>query len=97
MLIIHLTHLLALPRPAISLEARSWPSPRWVTQLHLSYRADRGSVPDLIASIESYLAAHNDDPKPYMWTATAESILTKVQRASHTRPTGQLKLRRTTS
>ena len=40
-----------------------------------------GSVPDLIASIESYLNAHNADPKPYVWTATAESILAKVQRA----------------
>ncbi len=32
------------------------------------------SVPDLIASIEAYLNAHNADPKPYVWTATAESI-----------------------
>lgn len=40
-----------------------------------------GSVPDLIASIESYLNAHNADPKPYVWTATAESILAKVARA----------------
>jgi transposase len=40
-----------------------------------------GGVPDLIASIESYLAAYNDDPRPYVWTATAESILAKVQRA----------------
>ncbi|MDN5725024.1 MAG: IS630 family transposase [Propionibacteriales bacterium] len=40
-----------------------------------------GSVPDLISSIEDYLAAHNHDPRPYVWTATAESILTKVQRA----------------
>jgi transposase len=39
------------------------------------------SVPELIASIEEYLNAHNADPKPYVWTATAESILTKVQRA----------------
>ena len=39
------------------------------------------SVPDLIASIEAYLNAHNADPKPYAWTATAESILAKVQRA----------------
>lgn len=43
-----------------------------------------GSVPDLIASIENYLAAHNEDPKPYVWTATAESILAKVQRARAT-------------
>ncbi len=42
------------------------------------------SVPDLIASIEDYLTAHNDDPKPYVWTATAQSILAKVQRARTT-------------
>ncbi|PWU43612.1 IS630 family transposase, partial [Micromonospora globispora] len=23
---------------------------------------------------------HNDDPKPFVWTATAESILAKVRR-----------------
>ena len=38
------------------------------------------SVPDLIAAIESYLAAHNDDPRPFVWTATAEEILEKVRR-----------------
>jgi transposase len=42
------------------------------------------SVPELIASIESYLNAHNADPKPYKWTATAESILAKVRRARTT-------------
>jgi transposase len=39
------------------------------------------SVPDLIASIETYLEAHNADPRPYIWTATAESILAKIERA----------------
>jgi transposase len=39
------------------------------------------SVPDLIANIEHYLAVYNDEPKPYRWTATAESILAKIQRA----------------
>jgi transposase len=38
------------------------------------------SVPDLIAAIEAYLAAHNDDPKPFVWTATADEILEKVRR-----------------
>lgn len=38
------------------------------------------SVPDLIASIQAYLDAHNDNPKPFMWTATADDILTKVAR-----------------
>jgi len=38
------------------------------------------SVPDLIASIQEYIDAHNKDPRPYVWTATAESILAKVAR-----------------
>ena len=38
------------------------------------------SVPDLIAAIEDYLAASNDDPRPFVWTATAEEILEKVRR-----------------
>jgi transposase len=38
------------------------------------------SVPDLIAKIEEYLDAHNDDPKPFVWTATADEILAKVTR-----------------
>jgi len=38
------------------------------------------SVPDLIEKIEEYLDAHNDDPKPFVWTATAEDILAKVAR-----------------
>jgi transposase len=38
------------------------------------------SVPDLIAAIEAYLMAHNDDPKPFIWTATADDILAKVRR-----------------
>jgi transposase len=40
-----------------------------------------GSVTELIASIEEFLEATNDDPKPYVWTATAASILAKVARA----------------
>lgn len=38
------------------------------------------SVPDLIAAIEHYLEAHNDNPRPLVWTASAESILEKVAR-----------------
>lgn len=33
------------------------------------------SAPDLITVIEDYLGAHNQDPKPFIWTATADSIL----------------------
>ena len=36
--------------------------------------------PDLIASIETYLRVDNKHPKPLIWTATAESIISKVHR-----------------
>ena len=38
------------------------------------------SVNDLITAIEDYLKASNDNPKPFIWTATAEQILAKVAR-----------------
>lgn len=38
------------------------------------------SVPELIDAIETYLASHNDNPRPLVWTASAESILEKVTR-----------------
>ena len=47
-------------------------------------RGTFASVPDLIFSIQEYIDAHNEDPKPYKWTATAESILAKVARARTT-------------
>jgi hypothetical protein len=37
-------------------------------------------VNDLITAIEDYLKANNDNPKPLIWTATAEQILAKVAR-----------------
>jgi len=38
------------------------------------------SVPDLIAAIDAYLQANNANPTPFVWTATADSILEKVSR-----------------
>ena len=40
------------------------------------------SVPDLIQSIESYVATHNNKAKPYVWTATVESILEKLAKVN---------------
>ena len=40
-----------------------------------------GSVGDLIATIETFLEHRNKDPKPLLWTASAEAILDKVARA----------------
>jgi len=42
------------------------------------------SVPDLIAAIDDYLNASNDDPSPFLWTATADEIREKVQRGQAT-------------
>jgi transposase len=44
----------------------------------------RGSfynVDDLIGAITEYINQHNDDPKPFIWTASAKDILAKVKRA----------------
>jgi transposase len=44
----------------------------------------RGSffnVDDLIGAIMEYVNAHNQRPKPFIWTATANDILAKVKRA----------------
>ena len=38
------------------------------------------SVPDLEAAIAAYLESWNEDPKPFVWTATVESIWAKITR-----------------
>jgi transposase len=55
---------------------------RWFREL-TTKRLKRGSfasVPELIAAIEDYIANHNDEPKPFVWTKTAEEIIDKVKR-----------------
>ena len=42
------------------------------------------SVADLKASIEAFLQAWNQDPKPFVWTATVESIQEKLTRCRQT-------------
>jgi transposase len=44
-------------------------------------RGTFGSVGELEAAIRDYLDRHNADPKPFMWTKTAETILAKERRA----------------
>src|ERR1700682_1421455 len=39
------------------------------------------SVTELTAAISDYIDQHNENPLPYIWTATAESIIEKVGRA----------------
>ena len=38
------------------------------------------SVVDLQAAINAYLAEHNANPKPFVWTKSAEAILAKLDR-----------------
>ena len=40
------------------------------------------SVPELTAAIDAYVAHHNINPKPFIWTKTARDILQKVIRAN---------------
>jgi len=40
------------------------------------------SVPELVKTIEDYVALHNKNPKPFIWTAKASDILQKVIRAN---------------
>jgi len=40
-----------------------------------------GNVAELIETIEHYVAQHNSNPKPFVWTAKASDILEKVKRA----------------
>ena len=39
------------------------------------------SVPELVSALEKYIAQHNQEPKPFIWTAKATDILAKVARA----------------
>ena len=44
-------------------------------------RAAFVSVPDLIQAIEAFLAAWNQNPQPFVWTAKVEDIMAKLERA----------------
>ena len=39
------------------------------------------SVPDLKQAIEEFMLAWNENPKPFIWTATVEDIIKKIDRA----------------
>ncbi|MBM4338975.1 MAG: IS630 family transposase [Deltaproteobacteria bacterium] len=59
---------------------------RWFGEL-TGKRIRRGafvSVADLVAAIEEYLTAWNANPKPFIWTATVESIMDKLARCKQT-------------
>jgi transposase len=55
---------------------------RWFREL-TTKRLRRGvfrSVPDLVAAIHDFIDLNNEDPEPFVWTASVEAILAKVKR-----------------
>ena len=59
---------------------------RWFGEL-TGKRIRRGafaSVADLVAAIEEYMATWNENPKPFIWMATVESIVEKLSRCKQT-------------
>ena len=51
-----------------------------------SFAPRAGGVPlkvgdDLIGAIDEYINRHNENPRPFIWTASANDILAKVKRA----------------
>ena len=56
---------------------------RWFREI-TTQRIRRGSfrsVEQLEAAIQSFIDAHNEDPKPLVWTADLKDILPKIARA----------------
>jgi transposase len=47
-------------------------------------RGSFGSVEDLEKAIEEFLAAWNEKPKPFVWTATVDAIVAKLSRCRQT-------------
>ena len=56
---------------------------RWFRELseQAIRRASFVSVPNLQQAIEEFMQAWNQDPKPFIWTATVEDIIKKIDRA----------------
>jgi transposase len=56
---------------------------RWFEELSEKAirRGSFASVPDLQKAIEEFLSAWNSRPKPFMWTATVDGIMKKIERA----------------
>jgi len=58
---------------------------RWFAEL-TNKRIRRGvfrSVQELEAAIREYIDVHNEDPKPFVWTKTADHILASIARYAH--------------
>lgn len=65
---------------------------RWFAEI-TNKRIRRGvfrSVKELEAAIREYIDTHNEDPKPFVWTRTADQILASIARFAQRTRTTQL-------
>jgi len=55
---------------------------RWFSELTSKWlkRGSHRSVPELTASIQDWIDTWNDEPRPFVWTKTADEILDKITR-----------------
>jgi transposase len=55
---------------------------RWFAELTTKWlrRGSHRSVPELTASIQTWIDTWNQDPRPFVWTKTADEILDKITR-----------------
>jgi transposase len=55
---------------------------RWFSELTSKWlrRGSHRSVPELTASIQSWIDTWNEAPRPFVWTKTADQILDKITR-----------------
>jgi transposase len=64
---------------------------RWFAEL-TNKRIRRGafrSVKELESAIREYISVHNEDPKPFVWTRTADQILDSIARYAQRTSPGQ--------
>lgn len=63
---------------------------RWFAEITRK-RIRRGtfrSVPALVTAIRAYVREHNKDPRPFIWTATAGTIMRKIRHCKEALETG---------
>ena len=55
---------------------------RWFSELTTKWlrRGSHRSVPELTGSIQAWIDTWNDNPRPFVWTKTADEILDKITR-----------------
>ena len=65
----------------VALSPAASPDPASDIVARTPWRGSFVSVPDLKEAIAEFMRAWNQNPKPFIWTATVEDIIKKIERA----------------